>query len=99
MKNMVRTLHWGSCPNCGNRQFVVDVLIIDRYLTNDYGEVVRHKEVDYDARGMCTKCHKTYEMYETNYGFVPMTPLRKLLNYAVPEVEAVFIENPFDRSD
>lgn len=49
------------------------------YLTDRDGEITDSKEIHYKAIGKCVNCYKEYEMMQTSYGFVPLTPLRKLL--------------------
>lgn len=78
MKEMVKTVPLGACPRCGHRQFYVIDSTMNEYITNMDGEIVDSKEHGYRAYGMCVNCKREFEMMPTSYGFIPLTPLRKL---------------------
>lgn len=94
MKNMCNIVPLGSCPTCGHSSFVVSEHQINEYLTNRDGEIVDSIDIEYDAVGICTNCHTTFNMYPTREGFIPLTRLREIL-YRYPTcVEFVKVELP-----
>lgn len=78
-KVMCNIIPIGSCPSCGNRSFIVDAISHDRYLTNKYGEIKDHAEVNYNAVGICTKCYTKYPMMPTRDGFIPVSRIRSIM--------------------
>ena len=91
---MINAVARGACPNCGNKQFVVHESTMNLYLTNRDGEIIDNKEIDYSAIGMCTRCNRKFPMMSTLYGFIPMTPLRKILFEYTPH--NIVIEKDYD---
>ena len=83
-KEMCRIIPIGSCPSCGNKEFVVDEIAHDRYLTNKYGEIKDHAEVSYNALGICTKCSAIYPMIPNRDGFIPASRLRAIMYEYTP---------------
>lgn len=98
MINMVKVIPNGSCPYCGHKQFVVIESQLNIFLTNRDGEIIDNKELSYKARGKCCNCNREFEMMQTTYGFIPLSPLRKIIynhtNHNESEEEYEVINNP-----
>lgn len=102
MKIMVHSIPKGSCPNCGNRQFVVYERNENLYLTNMDGEIIDNAELSNYAIGKCLKCGKEYEMLSNTTQFIPLTKLRKLIFDYTSNIEVneeKYISNPMEKSD
>lgn len=103
MKEMVYIINNGSCPTCGNKQFIVAEHQTMLYLTDGNGEAINSKELNYKAIGKCCNCGKEFEMMPTSYGFIPLTRLRKILfeytPHCIHEEELEDVENPMYRGD
>lgn len=89
MKEMVKTVPLGACPVCGHKQFYVVDSVMNEYITDMNGEVVDSAEHGYKAYGKCMRCETEFDMMRTTYGFIPMTPLRKLFFEYTPHVALV----------
>ena len=100
MKEMCRIIPAGSCPSCGHKQFFVMQGQVDQYITNGDGVVIDFKELEYKAIGKCLNCNKEYEMMPTTTGFIPLTPLRKILYDYTPhlaiEESYSHVDNPME---
>ena len=100
-ESLITPLPKGACPKCNRKQFVVMERKSDLYLTNQDGEIIDSKEEYHICVGQCVNCGKTYSMFPTREGFIPLTPLRKLLYEYTPEYiesndidDAPKIDNP-----
>ena len=93
MKVMVDVLPNGCCPSCGHMKFVVSEIQHNIFLTNRDGEIIDSKEMSYNATGQCVNCGKVYDMEPTYNGFIPMTPLRKLLYEHTPHYLPRILDN------
>lgn len=102
MKVMVDVVPNGSCPKCGHLQFIVSEIQHNAFLTNHDGDIIDSKELHYEAIGKCVNCGAVYDMEPTYKGFIPMTPLRKILyehtpHYVPKEISITSdIENPME---
>lgn len=76
LKTIIKRVPDGTCPWCGNQQFIISEIVKTEYLTNKYGEIIDSAESKYDCAGCCTTCGTVYPMKPTNNGFIPMTPLK-----------------------
>lgn len=86
LKNMASAIPYGTCPVCRSKQFVVSCTQQDLYLTNGDGEIIDGKELMSYAYGKCVKCGTETEMFSTKDGFIPLTPIRKIIyGYSKPE--------------
>lgn len=100
MNEMVKIIPYGACPNCGGKQFIVKEIQMNKYLTNQDGDILDHREDYYSAAGMCYTCNTVYNMIPTKTGYIPMTKLRSiLLDYSdiyntFPKEK--FIKNPME---
>lgn len=88
MKEMCTSIPYGACPSCGHKQFIVDEISSNTYLLDRDGAILDFSENNYSAKGICCNCHKVYEMLPTQIGFIPLTPLRKILFEATPHAIA-----------
>ena len=79
LKLMAKSIPYGACPNCGHKQFVVIQTTTNIFLTNRDGEITDGCELADRAVGKCGNCGKEMEMFPTRYGFIPLTPLRKIV--------------------
>lgn len=100
MKEMIKIIPKGACPNCASKQFIVSELQHNLFLTNKDGEIIDSSEICYNTEGICIKCGKKYEMIPTHEGFIPATKLRKILydytSHNINDNENIIplIENP-----
>ena len=84
LKEMCTVVPVGACPNCGHKQFVVSEITHTLFLTDRDGQVIDSKSESYNAMGYCNHCGKSFEMIPTTTGFIPATPLRKVLFQYTP---------------
>ena len=97
MKEMCSVLPQGSCPNCGHAHFIVYESVDTMYLPNRDGEIIDAREERSYASGICIKCNKTYKMFPTREGFIPLTRLREIVLDYSPSVDKFKnIENPME---
>lgn len=101
--NMIRLIPDGSCPKCSHRQFIVREFIANTYLTGIDGEIIDGNEDKHTMVGICLNCGKQYPMASTYNGFIPLTPIRKLLReyaeevvYVIPDDMTKELTNPMD---
>lgn len=87
MKEMCTLVPEGACPSCGKKGFVVHEMQSFTYLTNRDGVVVDYAPDQYAAVGMCTNCNKRFDMMPTPTGFIPITPLRRILLDYTPHID------------
>ncbi len=99
---LITKVPFGSCPCCGNKQFIVLESVLSAYITGIDGEILDHDEIKYNAKGKCNRCGKEYDMLSTLTGFIPMTDLRKVLwrptNFDSTE-DFKYIENPMEANN
>ena len=97
MEVMCDKIPLGACPTCGHLQFVVFETEQNMFLTDKDGEIINTEETYYEASGMCARCGKSYKMFPTSKGFIPMTKMRELLfDLYYEEDENLNIENPME---
>ena len=100
MNEMCRIIPFGSCPNCGHKQFIIYESTQNIYLTNRDGEVIDYKESYHNALGMCVKCKEVYNMIEIKNGFIPSTELRKILfdytPHSIKDDDVKITSNPME---
>ena len=94
-----------SCPTCGQSQFVVKEFLSATYLTGRDGEILDYTEDKHTYMGMCVRCGKVVPMVNGYHGFIPCTPIRKIIldNYdelvsIIPEEKPneVYFDNPME---
>ncbi len=99
-KQLIIPLPKGSCPKCNRKQFIVNERISTYYLTNQEGEIIDSKEDTHICVGQCINCGQTYEMFPTREGFIPLTPLRKLIyEYSSEYIDSHDIEDDIPKLD
>lgn len=97
MKEMVTKIPMNSCPVCGGRKYVVYEMYSEMHLTDDSGVVTDSKELIYKCNGYCRNCETKFDMTYGSMGFVPLTPVRKvLLENGGLDIEMDIIENPME---
>lgn len=77
-KILARNCSMCSCPRCYHSRFLVSEFTSTMSLTGRDG-IVEDSNEDYDCQGMCLNCGYKCEMMPTNNGFIPVTPMRKIL--------------------
>ena len=98
-KQMIRLIPQGSCPKCQHKQFVVYDNQSTMYLTNRDGAIIDSKELDHISVGMCCNCGTTFEMFPTSEGFIPLTPMRKIVyDYTITRSEPSHVKAYIDNA-
>ena len=78
-ERMLRPIPLNSCPKCHHQQFLVKTVESTIFFTDRNGVIVHHQpEIDM-AFGKCLNCGYECDMMSTLVGFMPLTPLRKIL--------------------
>ena len=98
IKEMCEVDNITSCPRCKNSEFIIYEGEENLYHENKYGKIDGIENMSYACKGLCMNCKTIYDMQSTNTGFIPLTPIRKLLfeNTEDNIVEEPIIANPME---